>query len=140
MKGDRQPQAAGQSARRRATQQIDRSTSETMDLTRSRADLFICKKEEFDLSNGEDRSCLPVIPRECYAISGEFARGGMGRVMLAEDRRLGRPVLIKELLRNDPKHQKRFEREAMITARLQHPSIVTVTRPGDGRPGSRSIR
>ena len=54
----------------------------------------------------------------------------MGRILAAEDRRLGRPVVIKELLKTDPGRRRRFEREALITARLQHPSIVNVYEAG----------
>ena len=73
---------------------------------------------------------LPDVSRECYSIGREIARGGMGRILAAEDRRLGRPVVIKELINNDSMHRRRFEREALITARLQHPSIVNVYEAG----------
>ncbi len=48
----------------------------------------------------------------------------MGRVIRAQHRRLGREVAIKELL--DDHFEARFEREARLTARLQHPAIVSV--------------
>jgi WD40 repeat protein len=54
----------------------------------------------------------------------------MGRVLAARDRRLGRPVALKELLSSSPELAKRFEREALMTARLQHPSIVNVHEAG----------
>jgi TPR repeat protein len=54
----------------------------------------------------------------------------MGRVLEGRDRRLGRPVAIKELLSGDPVLRARFEREARITARLQHPAIVSVYEAG----------
>ncbi len=44
-----------------------------------------------------DASRLPFVGREHYAVEGEFARGGMGRILLARDRRLGRTVALKEL-------------------------------------------
>ncbi|MDC0675778.1 serine/threonine-protein kinase [Nannocystis radixulma] len=59
-----------------------------------------------------------------YVFGEVFASGGLGVVRRAEDRRLGRTVAIKELLRDTPDAQRRFAREAAITARLQHPSIV----------------
>jgi len=65
-----------------------------------------------------------------YVIGPELARGGMGRIHAARDRRLGRDVAIKELLVESEALANRFEREARITARLQHPSIVSVHEAG----------
>ena len=73
---------------------------------------------------------LTPVPRELYVIEGEIARGGMGRILAARDRRLGRPVALKELLSSSPDLARRFEREALMTARLQHPSIVNVHEAG----------
>ena len=72
-----------------------------------------------------------------YQIIGEHARGGLGCVSRAHDRELGRDVAIKELIRRGSLHEVRFLREAMITARLEHPGIVPVHDRGvldDGRP------
>ena len=79
---------------------------------------------------------LGMVRPENYGARAELARGGLGRVSEARDQRLGRQVAIKELLRQDVGHQ-RFLREALITARLQHPSIVPVYEAGywpDGSP------
>ncbi|MEJ7600444.1 MAG: protein kinase [Kofleriaceae bacterium] len=65
---------------------------------------------------------LPIAEVRRYAILGEVAQGGIGRIFEAEDRTLKRRVAIKELIEN--RGHARFLREAMITARLQHPSIV----------------
>jgi eukaryotic-like serine/threonine-protein kinase len=65
-----------------------------------------------------------------YEPVNEHARGGLGRVVRAVDRRLGRTVAVKELLRHDPSNEARFLREAMITARLEHPGIVPVHEAG----------
>jgi WD40 repeat protein len=73
---------------------------------------------------------LTTVPRDIYVVEGEIARGGMGRVLAAWDRRLGRPVALKELLSSSPERARRFEREALMTARLQHPSIVNVHEAG----------
>ena len=67
---------------------------------------------------------------ERYEQVNEHARGGLGRVVRAVDRRLGRTVAVKELLRHDPANEARFLREAMITARLEHPGIVPVHEAG----------
>ena len=70
-----------------------------------------------------------------YRIIGEVGRGGIGRVLRARDRVLDRSVALKELFAASDKTRERFLREALITARLQHPSIVPVYDAGhrDGR-------
>lgn len=78
----------------------------------------------------EDHPHLPTIPRTHYGPSREIARGGLGRVSVAEDQRLGREVAIKELLEQSIDLQARFLREALITARLEHPSIVPIYEAG----------
>jgi WD40 repeat protein len=69
---------------------------------------------------------LPVVQRERYRAAREIGRGGLGRVTAARDQRLGREVAIKELFEPYGDRQARFLREALITAKLQHPSIVPV--------------
>ena len=73
---------------------------------------------------------LDTVARERYAVEREIARGGMGRILRARDRRHGRVVAIKESLRPEPDLIARFTREALITARLQHPAIVPVYEAG----------
>src|SRR5262245_16758534 len=74
---------------------------------------------------------LPVVSREAYAVEGEFARGGLGRILKAQDQRMGRPVALKELLLSQRgTATARFFREALVTARLQHPGIVPVYETG----------
>ncbi len=75
----------------------------------------------------------PVDPSD-YAVEGLLARGGMGAVLRARDRRLGRPVAIK--IAQEASLVARFEREARLTARLQHPSIVNVHEAGRWGPKS----
>src|SRR5262245_3139846 len=65
-----------------------------------------------------------------YQQIAEHGRGGLGRVVRAVDKRLGRTVAVKELLRHDGSNETRFLREAMITARLEHPGIVPVHEAG----------
>jgi len=80
---------------------------------------------------------LATVERAHYVIAQEIARGGMGRILSARDRRLGRRVAIKEVLATDVVLARRFEREARITARLQHPSIISVHEAGtwpNGQP------
>src|SRR5438552_3724116 len=73
---------------------------------------------------------LPAFDPDAYEILGEIARGGMGRIDRARDRRLGRVVAIKQLLDPSPHMIALFEREVRITARLQHPSIVSLLEAG----------
>src|SRR5206468_4908776 len=73
---------------------------------------------------------LTLVDSAHYRIDGEHARGGLGRILLARDHRLGRVVAIKELVANDGEHHRRFVREARLTARLQHPAIVPVYEAG----------
>jgi WD40 repeat protein/serine/threonine protein kinase len=73
---------------------------------------------------------LPVVDREIYAIESEVAQGGIGRVLSARDERLDRHVALKELLDGGGAAEDRFVREALLTARLQHPSIVPVYEAG----------
>lgn len=86
-----------------------------------------------------------------YELKGEFGRGGIGRVMLAFDKHLGRNVAIKELL---PSFQDnigidteklshlttvatiRFLQEARITGQLEHPGIVPVYELGQRADGT----
>ncbi|MDI1435329.1 protein kinase domain-containing protein [Polyangium sorediatum] len=61
-----------------------------------------------------------------YTPGAEIARGGMGRILKADDRLLRRPVALKLLRRSAEGLERRFVREQRITARLQHPAIVPV--------------
>jgi WD40 repeat protein/tRNA A-37 threonylcarbamoyl transferase component Bud32 len=73
---------------------------------------------------------LGVDDPDRYELAGEHARGGLGRVVRAVDRRLGRTVAVKELLKQSELAEALFVREALITARLQHPGIVPVHEAG----------
>lgn len=77
-----------------------------------------------------DHPELRTVAPDDYALGDELARGGMGRIRRARDLRLGRPVAVKELLASDPALAERFEREIRLTARLQHPSIVSIYEAG----------
>ena len=73
---------------------------------------------------------MPTIDPDLYVRSVEVARGGMGRIVAARDRRMARAVALKELISPDPDLIARFEREALVTGRLQHPAIVPVYEAG----------
>ncbi|MFN8854428.1 MAG: protein kinase domain-containing protein [Planctomycetaceae bacterium] len=76
---------------------------------------------------------------ERFEIVRPLASGGMGLVSEAIDREFDRRVALKEILpagANDPAYRMRFQTEAEITARLDHPGIVPVYCRGrltDGR-------
>src|SRR5690349_17952606 len=74
-----------------------------------------------------------AVAGERYVELDEIGRGGLGRVARAVDRVLDRTVALKWLLRADAATERRVVGEAMVTARLQHPSIVPVYDAGSGR-------
>ncbi len=80
-----------------------------------------------------------VLPDAGYLVGDVIGRGGMGEVVGAEDKRIGRPVAIKRMKEQQPSANaiRRFLREARIQARLDHPAIVPVHELGvddAGRP------
>ncbi|MGH9311281.1 MAG: protein kinase domain-containing protein [Vicinamibacterales bacterium] len=62
----------------------------------------------------------------CYEVIALLGSGGMGQVYRARDPRLQRDIALKILQSNDPEHRRRFEREALSVAALNHPNIVTI--------------
>jgi serine/threonine-protein kinase len=64
-----------------------------------------------------------------YTEGAVLGTGGMGKVVLARDARIGREVAVKVLHADrelDPEDRARFLREAQIQGQLEHPSIVPV--------------
>ncbi|NJK89238.1 MAG: serine/threonine protein kinase, partial [Myxococcales bacterium] len=88
------------------------------------------------MSRAPDADFAETTP-EHYELEREFARGGLGRIWRAFDRRLHRRVALKELLSKDPRAEHRFVREALITARLEHPNIVPIHEAGIWPDGKR---
>jgi serine/threonine protein kinase len=77
----------------------------------------------------EEEALTPGATVGSYTIVRELGRGGMGRVYLASDSRLGRQVALKVLaphLLSDPRQRERLRREARAAAGLTHPGICTV--------------
>ena len=72
-----------------------------------------------------------------YAVGEVLGRGGMGEVLLALDRKIGRHVALKRLRKERPSEEElaRFVREARIQARLDHPAIVPVHEIGRDHNG-----
>ena len=110
-------------------------------LERHLASCALCREVAETLSPAADRdgdhAQLPSVDPGAYELGLEIARGGMGRVLAARDLRVGRPVAVKELLGRNAQLAARFEREARVTARLQHPGILPIYEIGrwpDGTP------
>ena len=64
-----------------------------------------------------------------HKILGEIGAGGMGRVLLGLDERLGRKVAIKTLnrrYRDNESVRTRFMQEARALAQISHPNIVRI--------------
>ncbi|MGE5187189.1 MAG: serine/threonine-protein kinase, partial [Acidobacteriota bacterium] len=74
-----------------------------------------------------------------YRIVRRIGKGGMGEVMAARDEQVGRDVALKRMRAANPTERAihRFEREASVQGRLEHPAIVPVheiARDADGLP------
>ena len=64
-----------------------------------------------------------------FKLLRKIGQGGMGTVWLARDERMGRLVAIKEIRKYAQGNESalhRFRREAQVTGRLEHPSVVPV--------------
>jgi serine/threonine-protein kinase len=71
-----------------------------------------------------------------YEITGPLGAGGMGEVYRGRDTRLDRAVALKVLpaaFAADPRLRQRFDREARVISRLNHPQICTVYDIGDAQ-------
>ncbi|MEM7478218.1 MAG: tetratricopeptide repeat protein [Planctomycetota bacterium] len=114
-----------------------------------RHELHIRSRRESDFNMGEIQSRFPslnladetddsrsgerVQPESRYRLDRTLEEGGLGKVWLADDLALGRTVALKEIKQkfvDDPQSRHRFEQEARVTARLQHPGIVPIFSAG----------
>src|SRR5688500_3991384 len=68
-----------------------------------------------------------------YELGRELEGGGMSRVFVAEERALGRTVVVKVLPPDLAAgvNRDRFRREIQLAARLQHPHIVPLLSAGE---------
>jgi serine/threonine protein kinase len=71
-----------------------------------------------------------------YRVGALLGQGGMGWVFRATDTLLDRPVAVKVMRHLGPTSVARFEREARVAARLEHPSVVRVHALGELPDGS----
>ncbi len=72
---------------------------------------------------------LPDVGTPRYRHIRAYARGGLGEVFTAEDTVLSRRVALKRIrpqFADDASVRRRFQREAEITARLEHPGIAPI--------------
>ena len=83
----------------------------------------------------------PLVPGDVvdgFRVTRLVAEGAMGEVYLAVDEELGRRVALKFIKAGSLDHKglERFRVEARVTARFNHPHIVTVYAAGvyGGRP------
>ncbi len=92
---------------------------------------------------GDEPTIVPVRVNDVlegkWRLERKLGEGGMGTVYLAHDLQLDRKVAIKILassLAGDAELVTRFEREARLTASLEHPHVVPVYAVGEveGRP------
>ena len=82
---------------------------------------------------GDLREHLQVTLGSAYTVERELGGGGMSRVFVAEQRSLGRHVVVKVLppeLAADV-NAERFRREIQLCAKLQHPHIVPLLSAGE---------
>ncbi|GLC25798.1 serine/threonine-protein kinase [Roseisolibacter agri] len=79
------------------------------------------------------RDALEAALTPSYALGRELGGGGMSRVFLAEERSLGRTVVVKVLPPDLAAgiNRDRFRREIQLAARLQHPHIVPLLAAGE---------
>jgi len=77
---------------------------------------------------------LPAAER--YELGECLGEGGMGRVVLAFDRQLGRSVALKLLTHPDPAVLRFFLHEARAQARVEHPHVLDIHDSGElgGQP------
>jgi hypothetical protein len=113
---------------------LDRLGGSRLDLMKECPRCGGCFGAEVEACPRDGAELTPALPVERtiegrYRLERLLGRGGMGAVYEAFDEHLRRPVAVKILLPalfGDAEALRRFEREARISARLQHPNIVAV--------------
>ena len=74
------------------------------------------------------RPALGPLAGSRYELGALLGQGGMGEVLSARDRQIGREVAVKRIRAADPSAEQlsRFVREALLQGRLEHPAVVPV--------------
>ncbi len=141
--GEMRMQLARSAAQRRATEQ---------DLLQSGVDLLqlcpVCSRcyTQFIQRCADDNTLLsppawplPYRVAQRYRLQRLVGEGGMGTVFRAIDERLGREVAVK-VMKQEHFHNEsarvRFEAEARLVAKLDHPSVIGVFDSGEVEGGS----
>ena len=106
------------------------SVDERLRTTYEPQELIVASAESEDIVLGTD-----TVTMKCEITRPKFhARGGLGAVYVAEDSQMHREVALKFIhhrLVHDEDSRKDFQREAEITARLEHPGVVPLYAMGE---------
>jgi serine/threonine protein kinase len=83
------------------------------------------------MGDSDWEGCMSLIGKTLgnFEITSQLGKGGMGEVLRAKDRKLGRDVAIKVLpdkFARDADRVSRFQREAKLLASLNHPNIAAI--------------
>lgn len=73
-----------------------------------------------------------------YVVERKLIEGGMGKVYVAGDRQLHKPVVVKvlsETALQDPDAVRRVQREIQALSAIDHPNVVTAFGAGEVAPG-----
>lgn len=86
---------------------------------------------ESTAASGRKDPLLGALVAGKFRVLHAIARGGMGRIYYAMQEGLNRPVALKVVqgdgtFEKDSQFLKRFQEEASILAKLQHPNVVTI--------------
>src|SRR5262249_5709418 len=104
---------------------------------REQADGFVAGKVAGALAEmAAQRQSTSLVGRSLghYQTLSLIGAGGMGKVYLAEDTRLGRKVALKLLpaaFTRDQERVRRFKQEARAASSLNHPNIITIHEIGE---------
>jgi len=74
-----------------------------------------------------------------YQAEKEVARGGMGAILLAQDKAIQRELAVKVMrpeVADSEEHRLRFLEEAQVTGQLEHPNIVPIHELGKDADGN----
>jgi serine/threonine protein kinase len=102
-----------------------------------RGQAFAIAHRRGKLTAFQAQNCSPAAVRLVmgdYVIVAEIGAGGMGQVYKAQHQRMKRVVALKVMssaAMKDAAAVKRFQREVIAAARLEHPNIVTAYDSGE---------